>query len=226
MITDPPYGVEYDPQWRTRINSDGCVRHGEYLKNDHIADWSTAYESFAGNVAYIWHGDLHSKEVLEGISRLDFQVRAQIIWVKNVAAMSRGHYSWQHEPCWYAVRSSKNANWKGDAYESNVWQINMISNKGDAIDPTRTDHAAQKPVECMRRPIDNHTSSDQAVYDPFMGSGTTIIAAETTARVCYGCEINPLYVDMTIRRWQTFTGKEAARASDSKTFAELEKLAQ
>ncbi len=85
-----------------------------------------------------------------------------------------------------------------------------------------SDHGCQKPVELMRRPIVNHTNSGQAVYDPFMGSGTTIIAAETTARIAYGCEINPLYVDMAIRRWQTFTGKEATRLKDGRTFAELE----
>jgi DNA modification methylase len=89
---------------------------------------------------------------------------------------------------------------------------------GGVSDDASTALSAQKPVECMRRPILNHTSEGQAVYDPFMGSGTTIIAAETINRVCYGVEISPLYVDMAIRRWQTFTGKTATRLGDGQSF--------
>ena len=70
-------------------------------------------------------------------------------------------------------------------------------------------HGTQKPVECMRRPILNNSSPGQAVYDPFIGSGTTLIAAETTGRICFGIELNPAYVDVAIERWQRFTGQHA-----------------
>jgi adenine-specific DNA methylase len=70
-------------------------------------------------------------------------------------------------------------------------------------------HGTQKPVECMRRPIENNSSPGQAVYDPFLGSGTILIAAEQTGRVCYGMEIDPVYVDVIVRRWEEFTGKKA-----------------
>ncbi len=82
---------------------------------------------------------------------------------------------------------------------------------------------SQKPVECMRRPILNHTIPGESVYDPFLGSGTTLIAAQETGRVCYGIEINPLYIDLTIRRWQDFSGKTAILSGDGRTFAEIEK---
>jgi DNA modification methylase len=219
MVTDPPYGVEYDPAWRTAINENGQVVNDQYIKNDRVVDWSPSFESFNGDVIYVWHAALHCNEVAQGIQRLGFILRNQIIWVKNVAGMSRGHYSWQHEPCWYGIRKGKTAKWSAKSrYESTVWQIDMIRPTGDDVDKQRTNHAAQKPVECMRRPIFNHTSEGHAVYDPFMGSGTTIIAAETINRVCYGVEINPLYVDMAIRRWQTFTGKTATRLGDGKAF--------
>jgi DNA modification methylase len=133
--------------------------------------------------------------------------------------IGRGHYHPQHEPCWYAVRKGATGVWRGDRKQTTVWQIAYQNANPENEEQI---HGTQKPVECMRRPIVNHTSSGQAVYDPFMGSGTTIIAAETTGRVAYGVEINPLYVDMAIRRWQTFTGKAAIRLADGRTFAELE----
>ena len=84
-----------------------------------------------------------------------------------------------------------------------------------------TVHGTQKPVECMRRPILNNSSPGQAVFEPFMGSGTTLIAAETTDRVCFGIELNPAYVDVAIERWQSFTGANAVQADTGETFADL-----
>jgi hypothetical protein len=115
--------------------------------------------------------------------------------------MSRGDYHWQHEPCWYAVRNK--GVWTGDRRQTTLWKI--PSRDQDA----ETSHSTQKPVECMRRPIVNNSSPGQAVYEPFLGSGTTLIAAETVGRVCLGMELDPLFVDVAVRRWQAFTGKEA-----------------
>ena len=81
-------------------------------------------------------------------------------------------------------------------------------------------HGTQKPVECMRRPILNNSTPGQAVYEPFMGSGTTLIAAETTGRICYGIELNPAYVDVALERWQRFTGKDAILEGQDLTFAD------
>lgn len=117
---------------------------------------------------------------------------------------------WQHEPAWYAVRSK--GHWTGDRKQTTLWSI-----------PTRgqdaeTEHATQKPVECMRRPMLNNSDLGQAVYEPFLGSGTTLIAAETVGRVCLAAEVEPLYVDVAVRRWQAFTGKRAALGSSGRSF--------
>jgi len=96
-----------------------------------------------------------------------------------------------------------------------LWQI--ASRDQDA----ETVHGTQKPVECMRRPILNNSAAGQPVYEPFMGSGTTLIAAETTGRVCYGVELNPAYVDVAIERWQSFTGADAVLTETGETFATL-----
>src|SRR5688500_13100883 len=122
----------------------------------------------------------------------------------------RGDYHWQHEPCWYAVR--KKGNWTGDRKQTTLW---TISSGGQ---DSETPHSTQKPVECMRRPMQNNSAAGQPVYDPFLGSGTSLIAAETIRRVCFGMELEARFVDVAVRRWEAFTGKEASRLSDNKPF--------
>ena len=116
-----------------------------------------------------------------------------------------------HEPCWYAVRGS--GHWNGDRKQSTLWEIEH--RQQDA----KTDHSTQKPVECMCRPIVNNSATGEAIYDPFCGSGTTVIACEKEGRVCLAIELNPAYVDMAITRWQNFTGKSAVLDGDGRPFA-------
>jgi DNA modification methylase len=84
-----------------------------------------------------------------------------------------------------------------------------------------TGHGTQKPVELMRRPIENHTERGGLVFDPFLGSGTTLMAAEDTGRICYGLELSPVYVDVIVERWQKLTGGAALLAEDGRTLDEL-----
>ncbi len=214
MVTDPPYGVEYDPSWRNQAGAAKTKRTGKVL-NDDRADWREAWSLFPGDVAYIWHGALHAATVADSLIAAGFAIRSQIIWAKDRLVLSRGDYHWQHEPCWYAVRAKGKGHWAGDRKQTTLWQI---ANKDQ---DAATVHGTQKPVECMRRPILNNSSPGQAVYEPFMGSGTTLIAAETTGRLCYGVELNPTYVDVAIERWQAFTGEEAVLLDSGETFAAL-----
>ena len=214
MVTDPPYGVEYDPSWRNQAGAAKTKRTGKVL-NDDRADWREAWSLFPGDVAYIWHGALHAATVADSLIAAGFAIRSQIIWAKDRLVLSRGDYHWQHEPCWYAVRAKGKGHWAGDRKQTTLWQI---ANKDQ---DAATVHGTQKPVECMRRPILNNSSPGQAVYEPFMGSGTTLIAAETTGRLCYGVELNPVYVDVAIERWQAFTGEEAILLDSGETFAAL-----
>lgn len=211
MVTDPPYGVDYDPAWRNETGASKTKRTGKVL-NDDRADWREAWSLFPGDVAYVWHGALHAATVAESLLASGFDIRAQIVWAKDRLVLSRGDYHWQHEPCWYAVRSRRKGHWSGDRRQTTLWQI---SNGGQ---DTETSHGTQKPVECMRRPILNNSSPGQVVYDPFMGSGTTLVAAETTGRVCYGLELNPAYVDVAVERWQAFTGEGAILAGTTESF--------
>jgi len=211
MVTDPPYGVSYDPSWRNDAGASHTRRTGKVL-NDDRADWRQAWALFAGDIAYVWHGALHASTVAESLISSGFDIRSQIIWTKERLVLSRGHYHWQHEPCWYAVRSGGSGAWMGDRRQTTVWPISSKAQDAETV------HGTQKPVECMRRPMLNNSSIGQAVYEPFMGSGTTLIAAETCQRICYGIELNPAYVDVAIARWQQLTGEEAMLESSGETF--------
>jgi len=218
MVTDPPYGVDYDPDWRNRASRDGNLVHTigataiGRVTNDDRADWREAWALFPGDVAYIWHADKKAADVAASLAASGFVLRAQIIWRKSRTIIGRGDYHYNHEPAWYVVRAGRTGHWSGRRDQGTVWDI--------AHDPNTTGHGTQKPVECMRRPMENNSSPGQAVYDPFVGSGTTIIAAEMAGRACHALELEPGYCDVSVVRWQNFTGKEARLASSGRPFNE------
>jgi DNA modification methylase len=218
MVTDPPYGVEYDADWRNKaVRSDGTAIAGRAVGkvlNDDKADWREAWALFPGDVAYVWHAGLFAGVVAESLMSCEFKLRSQIIWAKSNFAIGRGDYHWHHEPCWYAVRNGKTGHYAGDRKQTTLWQIAKPQK-------SETGHSTQKPVECMRRPILNNSSPGQAVYEPFSGSGTTIIACEETGRACYAIELNPAYVDVAVKRWQDFTGQQATLEATGQTYDQL-----
>jgi DNA modification methylase len=214
MVTDPPYGVSYDPAWRIRAGVNLNERKLGKVANDDRADWREAWGLFPGTVAYVWHAGRYTSEVQQSLEATGFEVRAQIIWAKDRFALSSGHYHWQHEPCWYAVRGTSSSHWSGDRKQSTLWTINAREDGGHG-------HGTQKPLECMRRPIENNSSPGQAIYEPFSGSGTTIIAAEITGRSCSAIELDPAYVDAAVLRWQAFTGQAATLDGDNRPFIDI-----
>jgi len=209
MCTDPPYGVNYDPGWRDKAGK-GCKAFGK-VKNDDKINWSLVWHLFPGSIAYIWHAGKYCSEVEKSLTDCDFEIISQIIWQKQNFALSRGDYHWKHEPCWYAVKKGHQHNWQGARDQHTVWEISSLNafGKNKDQDEERTNHSTQKPIECMARPIRNNTAEGEGVYDPFVGSGTTIIAAEKLNRICYAMEIDPGYCDICVARWVKLTGKKA-----------------
>lgn len=257
MVTDPPYGVNYDASWRRKS---GLAKEGlaeGKVSNDDQADWREAWALFPGDVVYVWHSVMKAHIVAASLDSMRFIIRSQIIWLKSRFAISRGAYHVQHEPAFYAVREGaesdhwneevddsndssveeqqssdpfdrfsldhetllyavrekQTAKWVGGRKQSTVWQIDHIRNE--------TGHSTQKPVDCMKRPIENNSRPGDLVYEPFAGSGTTIIAAEMTGRSCLAMELEPSYVDLCIRRWQDFTGRVAVLEETGQSWDEV-----
>ena len=234
MVTDPPYGIELDSEWRDRAGLNG---HGpaepSYMKRrteghtettisgDIRADWSEAFALVPSlEAAYVWHASKFTREVLDGLLRIGFVHHQQIIWDKERAVLTRTHYWFQHEPCWYVRK--KNAPWYGKPGENpTIWKSPSPKFVMGGSDEQKFDHPTQKPVVLMRKPILNHTLRGELVYDPFLGSGTTLAAAELTGRVCCGLEIDPRYVDVVLKRWQQMSGKAATLEVDGRSFEEV-----
>jgi DNA modification methylase len=196
MITDPPYGVEYNPKWRDEAERSNGKKIGAsalgQVQNDNNADWTDIWSLSPSKIAYVFHADKFSNVVQDSLERCDFVISNQIIWAKNNFAISRGNYHWKHEPCWYACKKGSTRQWIGDHSQTTLWEI-------DKPLKSETGHGTQKPLECMLKPIKNHKGD---VYDPFLGSGTTMVAAHQLKRKCYGMELDPKYCQVIIDRMQ------------------------
>jgi len=252
LVTDPPYGIELDSEWRDRaglntapgqkrtaISKAAAKLHPtapaepSYMKHrieghtettisgDTRADWSGAFELVPSvQIAYVWHASIFTREVLNGLLRIGFLYPQQIIWNKGRTVLTRTHYWYQHEPCWYVRK--KNAPWFGKAGEnSTIWDSPSPKFIMGGSDEPKFDHPTQKPVDLMRRPILNHTKRGELIYEPFLGSGTTLAAAELTERTCCGMELDPKYVDVIVQRWQGLSGKQPKLDGDGRTFEEI-----
>jgi DNA modification methylase len=251
MVTDPPYGIELDSEWRDRagLNSSPGKRrtardkavakanpmypaepsymrtegHTETsISGDTRADWSDAFALVPSlEVAYVWHASKFTREVLDGLLRIGFLHHQQIIWNKMRAVLTRTPYFFQHEPCWFVRK--KNAPWYGTPGGDNttVWDSASPKFIMGGSNEDKFDHPTQKPAELMRRPILNHTKRGELVWDSFLGSGTTLAAAELTHRVCYGLELDAKYVDVIVARWEQLSGKKATLDGDGRTFDQV-----
>jgi len=205
VFTDPPYGVDYDGGHAVK----GIRR--EKLKNDESAD---IYSSFLHIVfqfskresaLYLWFSDSKSAAVTAAVTAAGYSVRNTLIWNKNLAQFGAigAQYKSKHEPCLYCFKTGCVPFWSGSNNEVSVWDISRAA-KNEF-------HPTQKPVELPAKAITNSCPIRGSILDPFLGSGTTLIAAEQLNRKCYGMEISPAYCDVIVKRWEDFTGKKAVR---------------
>ena len=225
IATDPPYGVGLDNGWRDRAGLNGGHGAGEAgpgrrrsrlpghvttsIASDSRWDWSEAFALVPSCVVlYLWHASVHACGVQAGLERVGFEVKQQLVWDKGLFALSRQDYHWAHEPCLYAKRAGATAPWLGSRNQSTIWQaaspkMVMASPSGRA--DANVDHPTQKPVALFTRPIENHLQPGEALYDPFAGSGSAVIAAELTGRVCYAMELDRRCCDLIRARFEEFT---------------------
>ncbi len=225
LATDPPYGVSLDPTWRDGVYNELGPAEQPYMRTkghqnttlsgDTRVDWSDAFALVPSlTVGYVWHAGVHAAKVAQGLTGIGFEIVAQIIWDKGLFAMGRSWYHWAHEPAWVIRKPGLAHLFHGSRDQGTVWRAPSPKMIMAGSDEAKQDHPAQKPVVLFETPIRNHLRAGEAVYDPFIGSGTTIIAAETLGRRCYGIELEPRYVQVSLERWQALTGQSAVRLDD------------
>lgn len=224
MNTDPPYGVDYS-KLKDGIPGSGFSDHQERwgdIENDTLTDGAslqvfleaairTAVPFLLDNTAfYLWHPMLTQGTFFAAAAAAaaDILIHRQIIWKKPGFVLTRsGMYHWAHELCFFGWRRGYQPPWYGPKNQTSVWELGRDTDHGQ--------HPTQKPVALFLPPITNHTSEGAAIYEPFAGSGSQFIAAEQTSRRSLGLEIEPLYVQVAIDRWEAFTGQTAQKVGEA-----------
>lgn len=215
VFTDPPYGVDYDGGHAVK------GKRREKLANDATPEiyngvLPMVYVASKPNAAlYLWFSDSKSAAVTAAVTAAGYEVRNTIIWNKNVAQFGAigAQYKSKHEPCLYCFKRGEAPFWGGANNEVSVWDI-ARAQKNEF-------HPTQKPTELAERAIGNSCQKNGTVLDLFGGSGSTLIACEKTNRQARLMELDPKYVDVIVRRWQDFTGKQATHAATGATFDEV-----
>jgi DNA modification methylase len=182
------------------------------VSGDTRADWADAFALVPSlTVGYVWHADKHTGTVAAGLQRIGFELVCLVVWDKGQFAMGRSWYHWAHEPCWVVRKAGSKAKFVGSRDQSTVWRAPSPKMIMAGSTEAKLDHPTQKPLALFQTPIRNHLRSGESVYDPFLGSGTALIAAERSGVSCYALEIDPLYVEVALRRWERCAGEEAVR---------------
>ena len=191
IFTDPPYGVNYDGGAKKREKLDG-----DEVGTEIYAKAIPLLSEFADDSSplYLWYADGHAAAAAAAAA--GYIITAQIIWAKNHAQfVSTAHYHGKHEPCYYAHKKGKSNRWNGAKNEVTLWECDRS--------PSNDFHPTQKPVPIAVRAVGNSTASGDAVLDGFLGSGTTMVAAENLHRKCRGIEISPDYCAVILERMAT-----------------------
>ena len=224
LSTDPPYLVDYDgashfhgPQgYGQRTNYDLGGKHW-----DDYHDPETSVKFFSDFLAvglqhlkpnsaiYQWHAHRRQALVEQAWTANGLLIHQQIIWYKGFGILTHSHYMWAHEPCFYGWVEGQAPSKKPPANTISVW---TLSPKPENLNI----HPTQKPVELFMRPIEYHTEMGDICYEPFLGSGTQIIAAEKLSRRCFAMEQEPRFVDVAVMRWEAFSGEKAKKAEETK----------
>jgi DNA modification methylase len=220
VVTDPPYGVSLDLTWRDRAsgNPDPAGRsrstghRNTEMAGDTRIDWSDAFALVPSlEVGYVWHAGVHAAEVAAGLERIGFEIVSQVIWDKGAFTLGRAWYHWGHEPCWVVRKKRARLPFRGPRDQATIWRApSPKMPSAGSIEPV-LDHPTQKPLLLFETPLRNHLKPGEAVHDPFVGSGTCLIAAERCGMRAFAMELDPVYVEVALRRWERFSGHAAVR---------------
>jgi len=202
VFTDPPYNINY--QGGTKIR--------EKMKNDQMNNYYefllSVFNNYrllmkSGASIYVCHADSERVNVTKSFQDADFYFSSVIIWSKDNSTFGRQDYFWKHEPILYGWSKDSSHSWYGANNEETVWNIKRPSKS--------LKHPIMKPIELIDRALKNSSRINNIILDLFGGSGSTLIACAKTNRNCYMMELDPIYVDVIIKRWEDYTGKSSKK---------------
>lgn len=199
VLTDPPYNVDYTGKTKKALKIENDSKSNEAYQALLIAAFSHSDAHLkGGGVFYIWHADMERQNVVTAMTSMGWAPRQFLVWNKNAMVLGRQDYQWKHEPCIYGWKDGASHLWNADRSQVTVMNYDK---------PSRSEkHPTMKPVELLAYQIGNNTKGEDIVYDPFLGSGSTLVAAHTTGRICYGMELDPRFADVIVQRYVDLTG--------------------
>ena len=196
VVTDPPYNVDVKETAGKILNDN--MSDGDFYQ--FLLSMFTQVENHMETDAsiYVFHADTEGLNFRKAFKDAGFYLSGCCIWKKNSLVLGRSPYQWQHEPCLYGWKKKGKHQWFSDRKQTTIWEYDRPKSSKD--------HPTMKPIQLMAYPIQNSSMRGTVVLDPFLGSGSTLIAADQTGRVCYGIELDEKFVDVIVKRYIEVTG--------------------
>ena len=196
VVTDPPYNVDVEETAGKILNDN--MSDGDFYQ--FLLSMFTQVENHMEDDAsiYVFHADTEGLNFRKAFKNAGFYLSGCCIWKKNSLVLGRSPYQWQHEPCLYGWKKKGKHQWFSDRKQTTIWEYDRPKSSKD--------HPTMKPIQLMAYPIQNSSMRGTIVLDPFLGSGSTLIAADQTGRVCYGIELDEKFVDVIVKRYIEVTG--------------------
>ena len=213
VVTDPPYNVDVEESAGKILNDN--MPDSEFYQ--FLFDMFTQVEKHIESDAsiYVFHADTEGLNFRKAFKNAGFYLSGCCIWKKNSLVLGRSPYQWQHEPCLFGWKQKGKHQWFSDRKQTTIWEYDRPKSSKD--------HPTMKPIPLMAYPIQNSSMRGTIVLDPFLGSGSTLMAADQTGRVCYGIELDEKFVDVIVKRYIESIGNEnvtVLRDGQTLTFAE------
>lgn len=224
--TDPPYNVDYDPEARvSSFSQERLANPIGKIANDHMSDdeffkfLSSAYSGInialeEGCPIYISHADAMGHHFRNAFIAQPWKLQSCLIWKKTVLVFGRADYHWMHEPILYGWKKGIAHRYFGDRKQTTILEFATNHRDKENADTDGYVHSCQKPTSLISYCIENSSEVNNKIYDPFLGSGSTLISAQKTNRIAYGFELSEHYCEVIIQRWEKLTGKVAQKISE------------
>ena len=216
VVTDPPYNVDVE-ETAGKILNDNMSDSDFY---QFLLAMFTQVEQHMESDAsiYVFHADTEGLNFRKAFKDAGFYLSGCCVWKKNSLVLGRSPYQWQHEPCLFGWKQKGKHQWFSDRKQTTIWEYDRPKSSKD--------HPTMKPIQLMAYPIQNSSMRGTLVLDPFLGSGSTLLASDQTGRVCYGIELDEKFVDVIVRRYMESTGDTAITVNRDGAILTYEEVVQ